>query len=152
MKGRFYCNLLGINVEDYNPNPKAPIKHPNQIVNDCLIRACCKLLNKDWDVVFREVAKIAFEEGVMYNSVQIVLKRYMEENGYKVIRLFNDVSVGQIIYENKDNTILVGNCDHIVCVENGTIYDTERCNKVLDRFLISKAYYVVKENKKIKEN
>lgn len=131
----FYSGILGIKSEEFNPNPLK-----SKDANDCMVIALCKLLNKEWDDVFKDIFEVSFKLKQMYNSVKVA-ELYLEEYGY-VFRKFKDYcTVGQFIYEHKNDKFLIGNGRHIMCCINGTIYDALSPTSI-DYFITKRAVYV----------
>lgn len=145
----FYANLLGIKTEYYDPNPKYSSLENSyrQNVNDCFVRALSKLLNKSWDEVFKDVAEIAFENKMMYNSVKCN-EIYLDKFGFKYQEpIYRSISVGEFMYNHKSGEYLIGNygsmrSTHIIAYINGTVYDIKKSIDRIDLFLTDHCAYV----------
>lgn len=133
----FYSGVLGIKSEEFNPNPLK-----SKDANDCMVRALCKLLNKEWDDVFKDIFDVAFKLKRMYNST-LVAKTYLEQYGYVFKKFdYRYCTIGQFIYEHKNDKFLIGNKSHIACCINGTIYDKKSNIDNLDYFITDYASYI----------
>ena len=72
--------------------------NPRKIkTSDCVIRAIAFALDKTWDEVFQELAKIAFKQKRMLNSKE-VYEKYLEQQGWQKCKQPRD-------YYNKKYTV-----------------------------------------------
>lgn len=129
-------NYMYILHEYYDPNPthKKDLERRDM---DCTIRAFCKLLDKDWGTVAKELFEIALENNAMPNNSRIVIKEYAKRNGY-MFKEFKDKKTsiaGIFIGLNRNGKYLVLIPEHIFCVDNGVVYDTIRTNAGFEKQL-----------------
>lgn len=66
---------MELNFEYLNLNPKG------KKASDCVIRALSKALNKEWAVVYIEMAKLGIKHSLMINEKKLE-DRYMKANGF----------------------------------------------------------------------
>ena len=120
--------------EYYNPNPTfnaAKHRHRRWNRGDCSVRAVCKALNINWHDAYRMLCDAGESMGEMPDTklaVDIVLRN----NGFKVVKLPRPQrgecrprvgELADITYDSDD--VIVCNCrGHIVCVRDGTVWDT----------------------------
>ena len=105
---------------DYNPNPK------RAIVGDCVIRALTKALNSDWETVYANLTAYGFAFGDLPNSNR-VWGRFLKEKGFIRYNFDMDITVNEFCELNQAGIFVLGLDSHVVCVENGKIYDTWDC-------------------------
>lgn len=106
---------------EYNPNPD------RKLVDDCVIRAICKITNKDWEQVYTElmVEGLEVHDWPMKNYVW---GRYLSNNDftkhllpdtcpfcYTTKHFCNDHPIGSYI---------LATGTHVIAVVNGDYYDT----------------------------
>lgn len=115
----------------YNPSPTG------RQVGDCAVRALSKALNMDWERAYAELAVMGFTMGDMPSSnavINAVLKQYGFRKQvipntcpdcYTIMDFANDHPVGMYV---------VGTGNHIVAVENGTIFDSWDCSNEIAIF------------------
>ena len=115
----------------YNPSPTG------RQVGDCAGRALSKALNMDWERAYAELAVMGFTMGDMPSSnavINAVLKQYGFRKQvipntcpdcYTIMDFANDHPVGMYV---------VGTGNHIVAVENGTIFDSWDCSNEIAIF------------------
>jgi hypothetical protein len=107
----------------YNPNPKG------LRVGDCVIRALCKALDKDWDTVFVDLMLEGLALKDMPSS-DYVWGSYLYKNGFRRNVIPNDCpncySVSDFAYDHPKGLYLLmtSDHDHILAVDNGSIFDT----------------------------
>jgi len=105
----------------YNPNPK---KHE---VGDCVVRAMCKAMEKEWDEVYQDLCSLGMELKAMPND-DIVWKKYLLENGFQYHKVSNKKGskrprVNEFAKDNKEGTYILRVANHIVTCVDGYYYD-----------------------------
>lgn len=142
---QFYANLLGVGLEEYEPNE---VKLQNSSMNDtividmfrdCTIRAISKMLGKSWEEVFQDIMTIGLSEQTFH--LNHMVKTYLENHGYKEVKnIDTDITVGEFIYCHKrqSDQLIVTSKNHVAAVKGGVIYDSPRCIKYVDQFLLSR--------------
>lgn len=113
--------MYDVEWEYYNPNPAG------KRVGDCVIRAICKATGQDWETVFSGIMVKACMLSDM-PSANYVWGAYLKDRGYQRY-LIDDHS--QSIYtvfdfccEHPNGTYILCIDGHVVCVQNGHIFDT----------------------------
>lgn len=107
----------------YNPNPK------NNRVGDCVIRAITKALNSNWNDIYLDIVAEGFEEKDMPSSDN-VWGRYLFKKGFRRNVIPNDCpdcyTIRDFSYDHPHGTyiLVTSERNHIVCMDNGTVYDT----------------------------
>lgn len=109
------------NWEMYNPSPVG--RH----VGDCAVRAVSKAIGSDWEKAYAELAVMGFTLGDMPNAnwiINAVLKQY----GFRRQVIPNTCpdcyTVDDFANDHPEGTYVVGADDHVVAVENGTVFDS----------------------------
>lgn len=106
---------------EYNPNPKAAR------VGDCVIRACAKALNMDWDSVYAGIAAQGFTMKDMPSSNR-VWGTWLKEQGLERRFLRLDCpdcyTVKDFCEEYPRGRYIVALVEHVVAVVDGDYYDT----------------------------
>lgn len=107
--------------EYYNPNPAG------KRVGDCVIRAICKATGKDWQTVFAELMVKACALCDM-PSANYVWGAYLKSMGYRR-HLIDDhaqniYTVVDFCLEHPRGTYILCIDGHVVCVQDGHIFDT----------------------------
>ena len=102
----------------YNANPL------NNNVADCTIRAISVAEGKTWDTTYKELSKIAQNEGILLDDVNFVEnyldKRYKRQCHYSK-------TVGEFLEEYSKGIYLVTMQGHITVIIDGVLYDTFDC-------------------------
>lgn len=105
----------------YNPNPKG-----NKAA-DCVIRAFTKVLGKDWDTIYLELAKVGFKLKRMPNE-NTTYAKYAEENGLERCKVElvdrKKPTVEEFAQAHPSGTYLLRVARHLVAVVDGSYYDT----------------------------
>lgn len=105
----------------YNPNPDWIL------VGDCVIRALCKLLRKDWLTVY---TGICAQGAIMYDmpSSNRVWGAYLRKMGFVKEMLPNTCpdcyTVRDFCLDHRYGKYVLMLNGHVVAVENGNYYDT----------------------------
>lgn len=105
----------------YNPNPL------KKETGDCVLRAMCKVLDKDWDTVYKELAEIGFELKVPM-TMDECWKEYLIRHGFtyhgiKVKKGSKRPTVSSFAKEHKKGTYILRVANHIVACVDGYYYD-----------------------------
>jgi hypothetical protein len=106
----------------YNPNPS------KKEVGDCVVRAFCKALGKNWDEVYLELCLLGLELKAMPNC-DVTWKAFAERNGFikhsiKVPKGSRRPTVYSFSEQHKKGTYILNVANHIVTVVDGYYYDT----------------------------
>lgn len=104
----------------FNPNPHG------KYVGDCVVRAICKLTNKDWDTVYAGISVKGLELKDLPNA-NYVWEAYLRDQGY-VKTLLPDTcpwcyTVKQFCIDFPKGKYLVATGTHVVAIQNGDYYD-----------------------------
>lgn len=152
MSDNFYLDKLGIKMEEFNPNPKHTDLKNYRNINDCMFRSLCKLLNKDWDTVFKEMTELVFQEKLMQNSTNLI-RAYLEPIGFKRydFPFERKTTVVEFMYNHKKGKYLVGTAKYIVCYIDGVIYDVVDTKHDLNYFLLDYVKHVFTNEEEIQE-
>lgn len=110
----------------FQPNP-LPMKEADK-VGDCVLRALCKVLSKEWVDVFEILYKRAKAMYRMPNS-QEVFEGYLEEQGYRWTPLKAEkgksrITVVEFAEKNPCGSFMVQVSNHVVAVVDGLYYDS----------------------------
>lgn len=123
MKHDFYLNMLGLKVENFDPNPKHSSSDNKKDINDCTFRSLCKLFDKDWDTIFKEMTDLAFIEKRMWNSIHL-LEVYLKDLGFDRYNFgYREMTIGEFMYKHKTGKYLISTPGHIVCYIDGAWFD-----------------------------
>lgn len=104
-----------------NPNPE------KKLVDDCVIRALCIVLDADWEFIHKELSDLSRE---MY-EIQIsnnVWTRYLKDRGFKK-KIIPDTcpycySIRKFTVDHPFGTFVLATGEHVVAVIDGNYYDT----------------------------
>ena len=102
----------------YNANSRG------NFVNDCVVRAISVAEGKSWDETYRELSRIAQEEGILLDDVDFV-ENYLDDRYRRVPH--SSKTVGEVIEEFPFGTYLITMDGHITVVMDGVLYDTFDC-------------------------
>ena len=98
-----------------------------KMVGDCAVRAVSKAIGSDWNKAYAELAVMGFTMGDMPSSnsvINAVLKQY----GFRRETIPNSCpdcyTVAQFADDHPKGTFVVGTGNHVVCVDNGAIWDS----------------------------
>lgn len=145
----FYLNLLGIKFCIYNPNP-IQNKNDKEDRSDCSIRAISKYLNKSWEETFREMSEYCIKTGTVIGSILSIIE-YIKTYDLESIDEGDYYSVADFMYHNKKGKYLIMTNNHVVCYQNGKIYDNLAAANYINYFLVEeiKDIFTIKKGKKI---
>ena len=105
----------------YNPSPVG------RQVGDCAVRALSKALNVDWEKAYAELAVMGFTMGDMPSS-NAVINAVLTQYGFKREIIPNTCPACYTISDFADDhptgTFIVGTGNHIVTIQDGTIFDS----------------------------
>lgn len=99
----------------------------HNLVGDCVIRAICKITNKDWESVF---IKICMQGLLMHDmpSSNAVWGAYLYDNGFRryiAPDTYPSVyTIKRFCEDNPHGSFLVCTDKHVVAVSDGNYYDT----------------------------
>lgn len=104
-----------------NPNPE------KKLVDDCVIRALCIVLDESWEFIHKELSDLSRE---MY-EIQIsnnVWTRYLKDKGFKK-KIIPDTcpycySIRKFTVDHPFGTFVLATGEHVVAVIDGNYYDT----------------------------
>ena len=106
---------------EFNPNPD------RKLVDDCVIRAICKLTGKDWERVYTEL----FAEGLEVHDwpwKNYVWGNYLLRHGFEQSLIPNTCprcfTVKDFCASYPTGSYLLAIGDHVVTVIDGNYYDT----------------------------
>ena len=105
----------------YNPNPK------RKSIEDCVIRALCKVTGKNWYTVRVELFLFGLKE-CDYEWKNYIWGLYLEDLGFKQHLIPNTCpkcfSVKDFCMIFPKGTYLLAIGNHVVAIEDGNYYDT----------------------------
>ena len=109
------------NYRYYNPNPTG------KNVGDCTVRALAKALNQSWEDTFIGLVLYGYMLCDM-PSGNAVWGAYLRSRGFAK-RMVSDAypdsyTAADFAMENPKGTFVVALSGHVVCVQNGIIYDS----------------------------
>jgi len=105
----------------YNPNPM------NNRVGDCSVRAISKALNTDWTTAY---VGLSAEGLAVFDmpSANYVWGLYLRKHGFKEHMVPsvcpNCITVSQFANEHPNGIYVLATQNHVVCVQDGNIYDS----------------------------
>ena len=121
--------------EYYNENPL------NKNVGDCVIRAISKALNQSWEDTYIDLCVQGLSMGDMPSS-NTVWGAYLQDNGFKRYIIPNTCPNCYTIYDfAADNNVgcyIVATRTHVVCVDNGVIFDSWRSENEVPIYYFTK--------------
>lgn len=106
---------------EYNPNPRG--------INtgDCVIRAICKALDMEWEKVYMDLTVRGLQDA-MWGDTNAVWEKYLKENGFVQQVLPSTCpdcyTIADFAKEHPEGTYIVATGSHVVCVQDGSYYDT----------------------------
>ena len=105
----------------YNPSPVG------RQVGDCAVRAVAKAIGSDWERAYAELALMGFMMGDMPSGnsvINAVLKQYGFRKQIVPDTCPDCYTVRDFANDHPRGTFVVGTGNHVVCIENGTAYDS----------------------------
>lgn len=105
----------------FNPNPNG------RNVSDCTVRAICKATGKDWGKVYLALCIQGYLDGDLPNA-NACWGAYLRKLGYRR-HIVPDAcpdcfTVADFATEKPVGTYILALSGHVVCVQNGTIFDS----------------------------
>ena len=105
----------------YNPNPKI------RRTDDCVIRAICKLIDKDWYYVYTQLCLQGFI-GCDWGNCNEIWSSYLRKIGYKKYLIPNTCPdcycVEDFCEDHPKGKYLLATGEHVITVVDGDYYDT----------------------------
>ena len=105
----------------FNPNPAG------RNVSDCTVRAICKATGKDWGDVYLSLCIQGYLDGDLPNA-NACWGAYLRSLGYRRYIMPDTCpdcyTVGKFADEHPRGTYILALSGHVVCVQNGVIYDS----------------------------
>jgi len=105
----------------YNPNPT------RKNVGDCTVRAISKALNKSWEETYIGLAVQGLMMGDM-PSANAVWGSYLRTKGFTreiIPQICSDCyTMADFADEHPQGTYILALSGHVVCIQNGAIYDS----------------------------
>lgn len=104
----------------YNPNPSG------KFVGDCVIRAICKIEEKDWEIIYVLICAYGFLNHDM-PSANNIWGSFLLNNGYKR-HVIPDTcpdcyTVQDFCKEHPNGKYILATGNHVVAVDSGDYYD-----------------------------
>lgn len=107
--------------EMWNPSPIGAK------VGDCAVRALSKALGSDWGSVYTMLVVKGYEMSDMPNS-NAVINALLMDRGFERETIPNTCpycyTVKDFAEEHPEGTFVLGTGSHVVCVKDGTVYDS----------------------------
>ena len=103
-----------------------------QNVGDCAVRAIAIAMKKDYLEVYKDLKKLNKGDSCRNGTPKNVWKKYMESNGWRWIPCMTIGSGCQVHLDENElpkGRLVVSVSKHLVCVENGVVYDTYDCTR-----------------------
>ena len=108
--------------EYYNPNPK------ELRTCDCMIRAFCKALDKDWYEVFDLLNEIAKKNCMPFNAKEMI-DIYAKEFGFNKVRISalkrgeRSINPEKFCKDHPTGTYILSMAHHTLCAKDGKYWD-----------------------------
>lgn len=115
----------------YNPSPTG------RQVGDCAVRAVAKAIGADWEKAYAELAVTGFAMGDMPSSnsvINAVLKQYGFQKQIIPNTCPDCYTIADFANDHPKGTYIVGTGNHVVAIENGTIFDSWDCSSEIAIF------------------
>lgn len=111
----------------YNPNPD------KKSAGDCVVRAMCRAMGKDWDTIYLELCDAGFDLKAMPNDKE-TWKHYLDLNGFIHHSISNKKgsrrpTVQSFAESHPKGTFVLSVANHLVTCEDGFFYDTWDCGE-----------------------
>lgn len=106
-----------MNYVFYNPNPTG------KNVGDCTVRAISKALDQKWKETYMGLAIQGFVLGDM-PSANATWGAYLLRHGLRRELAPDGITVREFADEHPNGTYVLALSGHVVCVQNGTLYDS----------------------------
>lgn len=103
----------------YNPNPEG------KNVGDCTVRALSKALDQDWEKTYIGLTLEGFMLGDM-PSANSTWGAYLRRHKFKRELAPDDMTVADFAAQHPHGTYILALSGHVVCIVDGTLYDTWR--------------------------
>ncbi len=123
--------------EYYNPNPDAKTfksgKPKSWSRQDDVVRAICKVTNKTWNEIYKELFEISSQANDMVNSKSVV-DNYIKTIGGEFFTLGKPKAgekrptIEEFVNNNNSGTFILYLRDYYVTVINGILYNTVDLN------------------------
>lgn len=98
----------------YNPNPL------RKSVGDCVVRALCKALGKEWGQIYADLCVKGYEMCDLPSS-NAVWFAYLRDNGFQKHIIDSYTTFEQFAETHTEGLYIIGTGTHVVCVEDGGI-------------------------------
>lgn len=95
--------------------------------SNCVIRSFCKVYNKDYDEVYRNLCKIAEINNKLYTDIE-VFETYMKQNNTLEIDYGKNIKIRNLNLDNGSYIVFCYDKDnyyHMIPIINNTIYDKD---------------------------
>lgn len=106
---------------EYNPNPL------HNRVGDCVVRALSKALGQSWDETYIGICIQGLIDGDMPDANK-VWGHYLTRKGFRRRRIrwkqLDDWDVEDFARENPAGTYILAIDGHVVCIQDGEIFDS----------------------------
>lgn len=137
-KQQFYTNVLGIGVEEFEPNPKVRHDSREDDKQAYMVRAICKVLDKEWSDVYKDLFSTGIESGLSIADDRNV-EKYLSQYGYTRYKnkSFNG-TISEFMYNHKNGKYVICGDNYAVAYIDGAIYDNYTVFYNSDHFLISR--------------
>ena len=131
--------------EMYNPSPVG------RQVGDCAVRAVAKAIGTDWGKAYAELTLMGFKMGDM-PSANSVINAVLKQYGFRRQVVPNTCpdcySIGDFADDHPNGTYVVATGNHVVTIEDGTIFDSWNSSNEVVLFYWEEDPDVGKEEKK----
>ena len=101
----------------FNPNPAG------RNVGDCTVRALSKAMGEDWLTTYLGICNEGAVKGDM-PSANSTWGSYLRKNGYHRELAPDDMTVAEFADEHPNGTYILALSGHVMCIQDGTLYDT----------------------------
>lgn len=99
----------------------------NLFTGDCVIRAICKAENMDWHDVYDDLC-VQGRMMCAWGDTNKVWESYLEDIGYSSMTIDHpftrQYTIADFAYDHPRGTYIVCTGTHVVCVQDGIIYDS----------------------------